>query len=169
MALFSDRINYNLLKTIVKTFPESKFFLFGKVDITEKAGKQLFEEIINSDNVCYKGPRKYSYIEPFLYASKLAIALYKQDTIHNQLNSLKIIQYLSYGVSIVSTPFNDYQEAMDKKLLYMTKSEDDFVIQCRKVLNAMPDQNEIDRRVKYAKHFLYSNLIERIESFLLLQ
>jgi hypothetical protein len=162
IATFSDRVDYVLLKKMVNLIPEGEFYLIGNDVITEDFNKCLFEEIISTENVKYLGAMRFGELDRYLKISKLGFLLAKTNRIHNQLNSLKIMQYLSYGISVVSTPILAYENT---DLVYLTENYDDYIKQCKKILNSKDDNISVERRLQFAEKHLYSNLIKKIEVF----
>ncbi len=166
IGTLTDRIDYVLLLELVKQIPETKFYLFGNKNIQEEENLIVFKKIVEINNVDYLGAQKYSDIEPYMEKAKLGIALYKTDRINNQINSLKIIQYLSYGLYVVSTPFDSYKKAMKDGVLFLTSDKEKYIQKCKQILISESDKNKFNKRINFAEQFLYKNLIKKVENFI---
>ena len=166
MGTFTDRVNLNLLAKLSQALPKTKIILYGPQNFRNKKNSLLFKQIINKENIVYLGYGNLDKIETELLDSKIALAMYYDNNVANRLNSLKIIQYLSYGKNIVSSFFKDYDKAHKQGLLKMTDNNDDFINQCATILENEADQTLIKKRIDYASDFLYTNLLTNIEEYL---
>ena len=166
MGTFSDRVDYDLLFELVNNIPTVVFYLFGNNTIKEKKNILIFNKIIKMKNVDYKGVRRYSDIVPYMQKAKLGIALYKTNKVNNQLNSLKIIQYLSCGLEVVSTPLNFYRNASEEGILFLTNNKKEYIKKCRQILSKKNDNKNLSKKNIFVKQFLYQRLVLKIEEFL---
>jgi len=166
IGTFTDRVKINLLEKIAVKFPDTKIVLYGPQFFKQESNLSFFNKLITRKNIDYLGYGSIKNIEKELKESKIALALYTNDNIGNRLNSLKIIQYLSYGKNVVTTFFEDYSNIAKNNLIKMTDDEDQYLQLCEEILREKEDIDLIEKRIEYSQKFLYSNLIKQIENFL---
>jgi teichuronic acid biosynthesis glycosyltransferase TuaH len=95
------RINYDLVKEIVKMNPDKSFVFIGPVD-----RYYMKEEDYNASNIYLKGPVPYELLPAVLKGFDVAIIPFKKDEVSNNIFPLKLFEYLGSGKPVVSTDFN---------------------------------------------------------------
>lgn len=165
MASFTDRINYGLLEKIITQNSDIDFYLFGKENIINPHLKEVFYRIIEVRNTHYYGAKYYNDIIKIMKNTKVGLVMYNTDIFENQLNSLKVIQYLSCGLEVISTPFEYYQKP-EEKLIFMTNNEHEYLERFTKVIYEEIDLLAVKRRIEFAKTHTYANQIDLVDELL---
>lgn len=164
MGSINYRLNYALLDRLSEKLADHTFILAGSIDKKEftPADTETFTRLEARKNVQFIGPVHFNGLKDHILNSALCLCFYKTDYISNKLNSLKILQYLSFGKTVISNHFEMYRDAFPG-LIYQTDDETEFEhLVMEKIAN--PDQPALAlERINYTKQFEYPRLIEQIE------
>jgi len=164
----SSRVDFGLLYKIAGKFTDHTLQIIGPVMKNDLTNEDLlvFEKLKRLPNVNFQGILPFHELSKNIIKCKLAICTYKQNSVGNQLNSLKIKQYLTYGKNTVSTYLEELKEVADRELIDMSNEHDIFLDLCKTALLHKPSLERIKDRIHYTKDFLYPNLLQKIESII---
>ncbi len=149
-------INENLLIKIAKKFPKDKIFLLGPV-------LHNFKKFDKLKNIKFLGYKKHSDIPKYLNEFDVGIIPYKVNNFTNSINPLKVYEYISAGLPVISTNLKglNFLVKNKKQNLYLCKNENSFV---DKLLRLKKNYKVIDKEL--SKNFLFNNSWEKRFLFL---
>lgn len=154
------RLDYKLIESLLVRFPEQTFLFMGKIStVKDEIFKKIFLDK-KYKNLEYKLPIHFKELKKYIASAKLCLAPMKLELDGNGINHHKLLQYLALGKPVLSAKFTDYE---DNDLLIQFSTEHDAVIKLNNFLHNAESVGLIDKRIMYAKKFLYSNLIREIE------
>lgn len=168
MGTLTERIDYGLLLQVAEEFPDYQLQLIGPVlDANWSEQDHSYAAALRQlPNVEWTGTVPWEDLETYLLKARLCLVALKQNQVGNQLNSMKVGHYLILGRPVVSTWLKDQQANSEADLLYLAKSESEFLYFCKQSLNG-PDLAEARlKRYQFATQFNYSGLVERIGQFI---
>ncbi len=156
------RLDYETIEHLLKSFPKEKFLFIGKIsEIDDNSFKRIFIEKKYS-NLEYKKAIHFKELKNYIYSAKICLAPMKKGVQGNSINHHKLLQYLSFGKPVLSAKFNDYKNN-DLLIEYINSNE---AVDKLKLLLDKEENNDVkQKRINFAKQFLYSNLINKIEMF----
>lgn len=162
------RLDYELLDYLTSYFPNVSFMLIGPVD-KQKFNNQdhlFFDKLSNKKNIFFTGKQSMKYIYEQIGKSTLCICAYKQDQLVNQLNSLKVIQYLGMGKPVITNYLKEYESAAKEKIVYISTSKETFSSYFEKILNGNEEEALRLKRITFASKYSYTKLIKKIEQYI---
>jgi hypothetical protein len=166
IALFigsiNERLNFKLLLQLSEEFKDCSFRLIGPINqkYFSVEDKLTFNSLLKQNNVIFTGPVPYSKLHTEILRSRICFSFTKQNAIANSLNSLKILQYLSYGKKVISNYFESYKNVSAD--IVQICNEKEYINKFGQMFYSSRDKNENLKRIEFANRFLYSNLIDEI-------
>lgn len=162
VANLNYRTDWEALKSIVLHFSNWTFNIIGPLDKESLSSNDFknYKQIKNKDNITFWGAKPYSFVTQKILESELCLCLYKPD-IGGQLNSLKLIQYASFGKKILSSVFYlDNKELGD--YITFSSSKDDYIQNFEKLACLSLSAEEIRQRLEFTANLSYKGVIEKI-------
>lgn len=125
-GLFDERSDQNIIAEIAKALPESEIEIIGKVvcDVTTLAG---------FSNIKFKGPVSYAELPQAISDVDIFILPYVRTDLTNNLNPLKLKEYLSTGRPVIATALPEVAKLQEHLLLAGNGQE--FVARIEDVLH----------------------------------
>lgn len=159
------RVDFGALLSVAQKFSEYDFKIVGPVDSSrfDQTDSAIVEELEQLENVSFEGIKKYFEVERLIANAIVCFASYKSEYTYSQHNSLKIMQYLNYGVPVVSTIFEAYKDRSD--VIFMGVSEDFRELTSKAIKSADSSEDRICR-LEFSKEQHYPRVIERIEEII---
>lgn len=157
------RLDYLLIANLLKSFPNEKFLFIGKIsNIDDNDFRDIFidRKFLNFE---YKMAIHFKELKNYIAKAKICLAPMKKGIQGNSINHHKLLQYLAHGKPVLSAKFIDYQ---DNNLLIEYSDTKDAILKFKNILEEADDIALINKRINFAKEFLYPNLIKKIEEFL---
>lgn len=155
-------LDEGLILNIAKKFPNDKIFLIGPILFN-------FKKLKKYKNIIFLGEKKHNQIANFLKGFHIGIIPYKVNNFTNSINPLKIYEYISTGLPVVSTNINsvNYLSKQKNNLgIFVCNSNKKFI---EKIFNLKNNYKSIAKNT--AKEFGYQNgwnkRFEDFEEFLL--
>ncbi len=91
-----DIINENLILKISKKFPEDKIYFIGPI-------LKKFNKLQKQKNIIFIGQIKHKFVPNFLKNFHIGILPYKVNLFTKSINPLKVYEYVSSGLPVIST------------------------------------------------------------------
>ncbi len=102
-GLVHEWIDLDLIKFIAMRHPEWSIVLVGKVDVECNDLRRL-------SNVVLVGPRSYNELPGFAKGFTVAILPFKVNRLTENVNPIKLREYLACGLPVVSTALREVQQ-----------------------------------------------------------
>lgn len=145
----------SLIKYCAEKLNNINFYLIGKV----KTDLSILKGMMN---VFILGKRAYEDIPKYFQYSDVGIIPFKINNITNSVSPIKLYEYMSIGLNVVSTNFKEMQY-IDSPA-YVAKNYDEF---CDYLIQAIEnkDRNR-DRNIQFAKENTWKKRFEEIQKLL---
>ena len=118
-----DIINENLILKISRKFPDDKIYFIGPI-------LKKFNKLYKRKNIFFLGEIKHKLVPSFLKDFHIGILPYKVNLFTKSINPLKVYEYVSSGLPVISTNLpnivrlsNDYPNIN----LFKAKSDENFL------------------------------------------
>lgn len=157
------RLDVLLLKKLLVEFPDEMFLFIGRKVETEN---EVFKDIFyrgKYKNITVHGVEHFKNLKNYIFNAKACLAPMDMKIDGNEIHHHKSLQYLAMGKPIISPLFND---EINQDEMILGYKNDEEAIQLLKTINLTENQEKVESRIVFAKQFLYSNLIKKVENFL---
>ncbi len=162
----SDRVDFNTVYKLAKSHVDELFKLVGPIKAISAKNLKLIHQLKQLPNVEFTGNKSYTELEKYITKSKICLCLYKQNQRGNQLDSLKILQYLIQGKPVITTYLSSHDTIDRKKLVYMAQSQEEFINFVNEALNKKELDLIVKERINFAKQFSYEKNLKLIEQYI---
>lgn len=173
-------LDHELVRGIVQAFPDKHFHFVGPYrsdqstlgDGDHKAG-ELIRFLLSQPNVTLHGSKGSADLAEILRQMDCFLICYTgRFPGYDLSNSHKILEYLSTGKPVVSSPVLAYQDK--QHLLYMPSGKDehtyvDFFVETISSLPELESEQLMKERRSFALSNTYSQQVERIDQILVTQ
>lgn len=165
IGVLDDRIDVDLFEKAVKQHPELPFLVvgpFGHKGEKYERLKQFFEggEYANLHVI---GVRHFQVLKYYVQKAKLCLTFMDPTLFGNDIGHHKTLVYLTQGKPIVGYAFKEY--IGQEEIMYMAKTHEENLEQLRQLLENGEEDYLIQKRIDFAKSYLYENQINKIEEF----
>ena len=131
----SQRIDYEMLEKIIAEIPKANFYFAGDVYLnkyySESGDNQRLKKwkrILKYPNTHYLGSLSKSKLQTLLPYFKIGVIPYKSTDVFNLYsNPIKLYDYLSYGMYVISTPLINISNLSQPLPVNICYSSDEFV------------------------------------------
>lgn len=152
-----DRLDYTLLNKILLRFDNLSLLLVGPIN----TNSTTLNNLLNNPKVIYTGSKKIEEVPVYLNQLDCALIPFLDNEFTKYIYPLKVNEYLSVGLPIVSTSFSpDIQ--LFKDIIYLASNESDFLEHINRALNE-DKKHFYKERVSYAHNNTWMN---RVGTFL---
>ena len=151
-GLISEWINLDLIYKCTKKYPEYTFVLIGKTT----SSLSRFDDC---KNFVYLGPIEYGELPKFASVFNVGIIPFKLNTVTIAANPLKLFEYFSLGIPVVSTNLPEVKKFND--LAFVSENDDEFI---RYIENAVNDNlsERNQKRICEAKKYSWESVTEKV-------
>ena len=118
-----DIINEKLILKISKRFPNDKIYFIGPI-------LKKFNKLYKRKNIFFLGEIKHKLVPSFLKQYHIGILPYKVNLFTKSINPLKVYEYVSSGLPVISTNLPNVTrlgKSYPKINLYQASSDDNFI------------------------------------------
>lgn len=157
------RLDYDFIKQLVTQFSEEHFLFIGKLNPPKNA---LFVELFiekKYKNLIYHTPVHFKKLKNYISKAKICLAPMQIEVHGNNINHHKLLQYLAQGKPTISACFKDYE---NNSINYTYQNHSEGINLMKKLLGKKEQDTVIENRINFAKQFTYTNLIQKVETFL---
>ena len=152
-----DRLDTQLLESIVKDFPNHDFLFVGR--ITEKS---VFDTLQKYPNVTFTGAKQPNELAEYMKKIDVGLIPFKKNEFTKNIYPLKINEYLASGMPVVTSNFADLSDF--DGLIYEGNSSD-FGDNLIRALQEQ-DEKQIDKRRTFAQQNSWKNRAIEFEEIL---
>lgn len=117
-GLFDERSDQKILKDIASSLPEEQIHIYGNVVCS-------IDELTNFKNIHFHGPVPYKKLPQVISAMDIFILPYVRNELTENINPLKLKEYLSTGRPVIATGLPEV--AAYKDHLYLGNDSQDFI------------------------------------------
>jgi hypothetical protein len=157
------RLDVNLIERMLVGFPNERFLFIGK---KTKIDNDRFQDIFYKNkypNIILHGVEHFKKLKNYIYKSKVCLVPMDLSVHGNAVHHHKSLQYLAMGKPVISPIFKD--EINNEEFILGYKNFDE-AIEKMKNIKLYLSKEKGTNRIAFAKQFLYSNLIKKIEEFI---
>jgi glycosyltransferase involved in cell wall biosynthesis len=141
-----SRIDYELLKKCIETYPAFIFCLVGPISSNDHETIGLK----NYPNVILTGAKKMNQLPQYLHFFDCCIIPFKKNKLTKSIYPLKINEYLSAGRAVVTTDFSEDIEAFSS-VVTISKTHQEFMDAISSQISNNEHATQIERN-KFASH-----------------
>lgn len=140
-----------LIKKLAKEIEDANIYIIGKPKIN-------LSDIENIVNIKILGARPYSSITQYLKNSDIGIIPFKVNKFTDRINPIKLFEYLSCGIPVVSTNMKEVVR-LDSPA-YIGKNNDEFIEITKRLLSKQKNDNL--KFLEFAKNNSWNSRYEYI-------
>ena len=144
-----------LVKFCAEKLPNVDFYIIGptKIDVSSLLGLK---------NIFLLGSKKYCELSNYLYYSNASIIPFKINKLTNSINPIKLYEYMSMGLNVVSTDLKEIKNLNSPALI-----AHDYEEFCKAIGEALENCDSKERNYEFARSNTWScrfqNIIEELE------
>lgn len=157
-------LNREAILNLIHRNPQIEFRMIGELDL-----KCAFQKKLNNlKNVVFYGRLSGTDLYKVLKGADLLLICYKKHSFYNADNSHKILEYLSTGNPIISSPLSVYKNHSDI-ISFIDFENDNYVELFKKMVEnyaALNTPEKRQKRIALALNNTYQKQIERIEEII---
>lgn len=151
-GLFSHWTDIDLISECASKYSEYNFVLIGPSDIS-------LDTLIAKQNVIYLGPKAFKELPEYASCFDVGLIPFKINDLTLAVNPLKLLEYFSLGIPVVSTPLPEVAKFGD--LVYIGTTMDEFI---QKIKTAVEENDDYLRkaRIEKAKQYSWVDIADNI-------
>ena len=154
IGAIADWIDLDLIKYTALTLKDIDFYFIGHITIE-------LDELKNIKNIKMLGTKPYEEIPNYLYFSDVAIIPFKINNLTNSISPVKLYEYMSLGLNVVTTDFKEMSYMKSPALI--SKDKNEFVNNIKLAIEKINFKN---KNIEYAKKNAWQSRIEVIKQYL---
>ena len=152
-----DWIDLDVIKYIAEKRPEWSIVMIGPV------GPNIdIKDLEKLNNLHFLGKRSPSDLPKYLKAFDVCINPFKLNNLTENVNPLKIYEYLASGKPIVSSKMKEILHFSD--IIYFAESGEDFIKKIEKALSE--NKEKVNKRIEVAKENSWDRRMEVISNII---
>ena len=147
--LFFGHISYewvdkDLVKYLAKNKPDWSWVYVGRYSMAE-------DEFSEFDNIYLLGEKDFETLPTYCKGADIATIPFVYSTLTNNCNPLKLPEYFSAGLPVVSTNIPEVKRAYSDEC-YIADTNESFLAECEKALNENNSEENIERSKRMSQH-----------------
>lgn len=157
-----DILDEKLILNIAKKFYNDKIFLIGPILFP-------FKKLKDQKNIILLGEKKHDEILSYLKNFHVGIIPYKVNSFTNSINPLKIYEYVSSGLPVVSTNIksvNSLSQQQNNLGISICNSQKNFINRLSSIKKKYKPINK-KTAIEFGLNNSWNNRFEHLENFLL--
>ena len=131
-----DWVDTRLIHHIAKAEPGWQIVLVGRYSLHEA-------EFAERANIHVVGEREFADLPAYCANADVGLIPFVNSELTRNCNPLKLFEYLSAGLPVVSTDIPEVRQA-SKQEVFVAGNYDDFVVSCRQAMQSMTPERSID-------------------------
>jgi len=140
----------DLIKSCAERMPDVDFYLIGPIKIDVR-------NILSINNVYLLGEKKYYELPNYLYYSNVGIIPFKINKLTNSINPIKLYEYMSMGLNVVSTDLKEINNLNSPA--YIAHNNEEFY---RAMSDALDKCDYRDKNCEFASKSTWTSRFETI-------
>lgn len=157
-SLYDWKLDINLLKVLLFTFPKISFILIGDLKISRK----LLYTLESYKNFFYLGYKNIDDIPYYIKSFDICIIPYSLNKARYAFPT-KIYEYLFSGKPVVTTSLSSIRNMNKNRLIYWSKNYKEFIYNVQKAVKEKTKLSTINKRRHFA---LINSWPERLNDFI---
>ncbi|QCX34371.1 glycosyltransferase family 1 protein [Caloramator sp. E03] len=154
VGAISEWFDIDLIVYAAEKLKEYDFYIIGQPQIDLLSLKK--------QNIFILGKRNYYEIPNYLYFSDAAIIPFKVNNMTNSVSPIKLYEYMSVGLNVVSTNFKEMQYINSPA--YIANNYDEF---CEYIVQAIENKEKNrERNIQFAKENTWEKRFEEIKKYI---
>ncbi len=129
VGLIAGWTDYGLITEVAKLMPDVSFVFVGPVELEERR-----RQLLTAPNIFWLDKKPYAEIPGYIKAFDVCIIPFKQGSIAETTNPVKIFEYFALGKPVVATPMNELTPFANDRLLWIGNSSGSFVQSLKEAL-----------------------------------
>ncbi|MDF2882793.1 MAG: putative glycosyltransferase [Clostridiaceae bacterium] len=148
-------IDTQLLKYCSDKLDNIDFYLIGPIDTD-------ISNISNTPNIHILGKRNYDDVPNYLHYSDVSIIPFKVNNFTNSITPVKLYEYMSAGLNVVSTSFKEMEYINSPA--YIAKNYDEF---CSNIEQAIENKyKNREKNIQFARENAWEKRFEEIQKYI---
>lgn len=144
-----------LVRLCAEKLSNISFYVIGPIKIN-------IDELKSLKNVFLLGKKDYKDIPNYMYFSDVGIIPFKVNKLTDSVSPIKLYEYMSVGLNVVSTNFKEMQYINSPA--YVAKDYDEF---CSNIEQAIENKEKNrEKNIQFAKENTWEKRFEAIKSFI---
>lgn len=152
-------IDFDAFARIASAFRNVSIILVGPTNSNEV--ENLTKKF---SNIHYLGPKPYSRVPEFINAFDVCLNPFKVDEIGENVNPLKLYEYLCLGKPVISSSTREMRNFAE--YVYLYRDHDELVQAAGKAINESIDDPERGKRIRFAIGNSWSAKVDKIEQLI---
>ncbi|NPV45579.1 MAG: glycosyltransferase [Armatimonadetes bacterium] len=136
-------LDCDLIETVVDAMSDTEFVFIGPISC-----QQVVDRLNTRTNVRFLGLKPRNSLPTYLRQFDVTLCPFRKDNYFQCARPLKILEYLSAGKPVVTTPLHAISDLAD--VLYLASSPDETIAALKKALSEASDPELISRRLQRA-------------------
>lgn len=141
---------------ITQKIPNFKLLIIGAGELDQKIADQIHALGLEGSVICC-GMIDYSFLPKYLSLAKLAILPFEINDITRDIVPIKMLQYLSSGLPVVSTPLPDVVNHFPAAISGVLYSRDDGICSFMETLQSSIQKGNLEDLSNNARQFVSNN------------
>jgi glycosyltransferase involved in cell wall biosynthesis len=164
IVMYVGALNYwfdfELINHVANQMPEASFVLIGP-------GESAVERLSHKENLHYLGPKDFNQIPEYINHADIGIIPFNvnkyADLVH-KINPLKLYEYLSCGLPVVSTAWREIEQINSPAIL--TRNTEEF-IEGVKIAIELSKRNDLKTSYReFSKTRSWDNFVETLLGYI---
>lgn len=159
MGKIQDRVNFELIEEILKTYTKNQFLVMGPIYSQQKKAKAIENSY---ENITFLGDIHYDDLPQKMQEIDIAVIPHKVDEFTKSMNPLKIYEYLAAGKQVITTDVAGIQELSN--YVYIAKDDKEFIELIEKAIKKYQSEEELSQNIRKTiqKECLWEHKVQEI-------
>lgn len=160
-GVISNRIDFDLLRAVIKGCPEITFLFLGMIDIMTRS---KFNVLLKEINVCYFGAINHRLLPWVLSKTDVGIIPFRINNLTMAANTIKLYEYFAAGKPVVSTPIPEVSRHEGSGVVRTAADPVFFIEYLREMIELSADPSLTLDRIEIAEANSWESRFQEITS-----